>query len=394
MSALLISRSADLRRLRDEGYAIEVKQGYLLIHDVPYVNSSRTVRRGVLVSELTLAGDATTRPSTHVVMFAGDAPCDASGQVLGKILNASGRQQLAPEIAIDHTFSSKPSHGYADYYEKLTTYIQIISGPATVLDPTATAAQFSPIVDDDEDAVFRYVDTASSRANIAGLGVKLAVPRIAILGLGGTGAYVLDLIAKTPVGEIHLFDGDRLLQHNAFRAPGAAAIEDLVDRPFKVAYYAEIYSRMRRGIVEHPFFIDATTVVELRSMDVVFICIDKGSARKLVVDALEEYGVAFIDVGMGVEVVDDALGGIVRVTASSPGRRQHIHDSNRLPMADADGDDEYGSNIQIADLNALNAALAVIRWKKMCGFYSDLEREYFSAYTIDGNHLVNDDLPE
>lgn len=264
----------------------------------------------------------------------------------------------------------------------------------TVLDPTATAATFSPIVDENQDAVFRYIDTASSRANIAALGAKLAVPRIAILGLGGTGAYVLDLVAKTPVGEIHLFDGDRLLQHNAFRAPGAAAIEDLVEQPFKVTYYAGIYSRMRRGVVEHPYFVDATTVDELQSMDFVFICIDKGSARKIVVDALEEYGVAFIDVGVGVAVVDDAIGGILRVTASSPGRRQHVHDSNRLPLVDADGNDEYGSNIQIADLNALNAALAVIRWKKMCGFYSDLEQEYFSAYTIDGNHLVNDDRSE
>lgn len=205
---------------------------------------------------------------------------------------------------------------------------------------------------------------------------------------------MLDLVAKTPVGEIHLFDGDRLLQHNAFRAPGAAAIEDLVEQPFKVTYYAATYSRMRRGIVEHPYFIDATNAVELKSMDFVFICVDKGSARKVVVDALEEYGVAFIDVGMGVDLVDGALAGIVRVTASSSGRRQHVHDSHRMPMADVDGDDEYGSNIQIADLNALNASLAVIRWKKMCGFYCDLEQEFFSAYTIDGNHLVNDDLPE
>jgi hypothetical protein len=31
----------------------------------------------------------------------------------------------------------------------------------------------------------------------------------------------LDFVAKTPVEEIHLFDSDVFLQHNAFRAPGA-----------------------------------------------------------------------------------------------------------------------------------------------------------------------------
>ena len=52
-------------------------------------------------------------------------------------------------------------------------------------------------------------------------------------------------------------------------------------------------------------------------------------------------------------------------------------------------DDAYRQNIQIADLNALNAALAVIRWKKFCGFYVDLEQEHQSNFTIDGNIITN-----
>jgi hypothetical protein len=54
---------------------------------------------------------------------------------------------------------------------------------------------------------------------------------------------------------------------------------------------------------------------------------------------------------------------------------------------------EYARNIQVADLNALNACLAVIRYKKHLGFYRDLEREHNSLYTIDGNHLLNEDCP-
>jgi hypothetical protein len=37
-------------------------------------------------------------------------------------------------------------------------------------------------------------------------------------GLGGTGSYILDLVSKTPVNEILLFDSDDFLQHNAFRS--------------------------------------------------------------------------------------------------------------------------------------------------------------------------------
>ena len=71
--------------------------------------------------------------------------------------------------------------------------------------------------------MFLYEDTASSRADIVTINSKLKSLRIGIVGLGGTGSYVLDFVAKTPVKEIHLFDGDTFDQHNAFRAPGAAS---------------------------------------------------------------------------------------------------------------------------------------------------------------------------
>jgi hypothetical protein len=56
-----------------------------------------------------------------------------------------------------------------------------------------------------------------------------------------------------------------------------------------------------------------------------------------------------------------------------------------------DADNEYDKNIQIADMNALNAALAVMKWKKLFGFYADNEREHYSTYTIDTNLLTSDE---
>ena len=51
------------------------------------------------------------------------------------------------------------------------------------------------------------------------------------------------------------------------------------------------------------------------------------------------------------------------------------------------------SNIQVADLNSLNADLAVIKWKKFRGYYRDLENELHNSYTTDGNLLLNNDHP-
>ena len=135
MSHSLIDRSADLKRLEDEGYEVEVRSGHLLLRHVPYVNEAGIIKYGTLVSELSLAGDTTTRPSTHVVMFAGEMPCDRRGRPLTQIRHSSPRRELADGLVVDHSFSSKPPNGYPDYYRKMTSYEAIIAGPAQSIDP-------------------------------------------------------------------------------------------------------------------------------------------------------------------------------------------------------------------------------------------------------------------
>jgi hypothetical protein len=391
MSQQLINRSPDLKKLRAEGYDVEIRSGHLLVKDVPYVNARREVKRGILVSTLTLAGDATTTPDNHVAYFVGDHPCRPDGREIGQIKNASDRKVLTEGLVVDHTFSAKPHDPYPDYYAKMTTYVGILEGQARVIEPAVTAKTF-PVIEagnDDEDTVFNYVDTASSRAEIDVIAKKLAIPKVAIVGLGGTGAYVLDLVAKTPVEEIHLFEGDAFLQHNAFRSPGAPSIEELRAKPGKAAYLQGIYAKMRRGIVVHPEHVGPENVELLREMQFVFLCLDRGPSKKLVVERLEEFGIPFIDVGMGVYETDGMLGGVLRVTTSTPEQRDHFR--SRVSFSDGDGHNEYARNIQTADLNALNAALAVIKWKKRFGFYIDLDREHHCTYTIDGNTLTNED---
>lgn len=390
MSQQLISRNPDLKRLRDDGYDVAERANYLVMARVPYVNSKKEILYGTLVSELSLNGDVTIAPKTHVVHFVGEYPCDHNGAPLERIRNQSQTQNLGGGLVIQHSFSSKPNGGYKDYHEKMTTYIKIISNQARAIDPSVTATPFPAIHADADDSVFEYLDTATSRAGIGAMNEKLAADRVGIVGLGGTGGYVLDLVAKTPVAEIHLFDGDRFSQHNAFRAPGAASLQDLRDAPQKVNYLRAQYVRMRRQIFAHDCFVDASNVGLLHALTFVFLCMDDGEAKRPIVAELETKGIAFVDVGMGLERVDEKLYGIVRVTTSTPAKRDHVHQKQRIPFVGG-GTNEYSNNIHIADLNAVNAAQAVIKWKKLRGFYGDLEREHFSTYTIDGNTLLNED---
>ncbi len=355
------------------------------------MTSDRRVAFGTLVSELSTAGDQTSVPGSHVAFFMGQVPCDQHGQELSRLVNNPNPQLLAEGLVASCSFSQKPAGGYADYHHKMSSYVNMLQGPARAIDLAVSAATFPPIETDEDESVFRYFDSATSRAGIGAVVDKLRGERVAIVGLGGTGAYILDLVAKTPVGEIDLYDDDVFLTHNAFRAPGAATLDELRARPTKVGHWRRTYDAMRRMIVAHPQRVDESNVEELRSATFVFLAIDSGPTKRLIIERLEDYAVPFIDTGMGVYQRETTLGGVIRVSFGDPGVGPSLLGGDRVSFAEPDGD-EYGQNIQIAELNMLAAALAVIRWKKHLGVYLDLEEEHFSAYTIDGNHLLNEDL--
>ena len=103
-------------------------------------------------------------------------------------------------------------------------------------------------------------------------------------------------------------------------------------------------------------------------MTFAFLCMDAGEPKRLIVERLERINVPFIDVGMGLTLSeDDSLTGLLRVVTSTPQQRDHVRNKQRIDFIGG-GDDIY-SNIQIADLNAINAALAVFKWKKLRGIY-------------------------
>lgn len=387
MSDALFSLNPDLAKLRSEGYFVQRMGGFLVMREVPYVNAQRQVKRGTLFSDLCLSGNRTCKPEPHTVYFDGEFPCNADGSAIGGIAAGGGVGNAGHGLVSQHVFSSKPSdRGYEDYHQKMTTYAAILSGPAAVIDPTVTARVFRE-PDEEEGSVFRYVETASDRVGIGALTARLEGERIAIVGVGGTGSYVLDQVAKTPVAEIRLIDDDDFLQHNAFRAPGAPTLDELRVAQKKVDYFAAIYGRMHRHIVPHPVALSQATAHLLDGVTFAFLCMDAGEAKRLAVERLETLGVAFVDVGMGLELVDGSLGGILRVTTSVPSVRERFR--QHVSFQGGGADDVYTSNIQVADLNMLNAALAVIKWKKLCRFYRDLENELQCSYTTDGNLLVN-----
>lgn len=140
MQQQLISLSPDLARLVDEGYDIEVQGGHLFVHHIPYVTSALEVKYGTLVCVLTLASpNRTAQPNNHTSFFIGETPCDSKGNALNSIINNSKTRKLAEGIVVNHYFSSKPKSGnYANFYDKVRTYSEILSSHAKVIDSSVT----------------------------------------------------------------------------------------------------------------------------------------------------------------------------------------------------------------------------------------------------------------
>lgn len=363
----------DLQRLVDEGYSIVVHGANLILENVPYVNPSRQIERGALICAFDERQERVT--GDHTVYFTGVVPRRADGTSLALVMVANESVQQVAERTVRCQLSNKPDNVesmLANYYNKLTHYVRKISSYAQAIDPTVTASSNGAFVRKIVPSVFYYPNSAIARSGLEAYEAKLKVGKVAVIGVGGTGSYILDALAKTPAQEVHLFDGDGFEPHNGYRMPGTVDIAEAYAGRNKADLFTQIYCRLRTGIVSHPYRIEQHNLHELDCMDFIFLSIDHGPSRELIAEHLVAKLIPFIDVGIGADKVAEAISLNVsaRYTFVQPSTRQL---AMTLPRAD-DSEDAMYNNIQLAELNALNAMLAVIRYKQHLGFYTDTEQ--------------------
>lgn len=392
----LIDHNDDINQLVKDGYDIRHINGHIVIVDIPYVDSNKTVQFGALLSPYTQQGQKIVQRD-HTVFFTGSHPCNSTGTpYVGGFVHSPNPNVICGEYRSQFMFSTKPPHGqsYRDFYHKFSQYIKLLVAPAQSIEPTVTAQHFRPLHDSYEESVFHYVDTNTSRAGITAITEKLKKQQVGIIGLGGTGSYILDFIAKTPVQKIHLFDGDIFDFHNAFRAPGTAEHSRLTARENKVDYHKRNYSNLHKNIIAHNVMLDASNLELLQNLDFVFISMDASEEKKIIMDFLIEKKIPFIDTGIGVTSIESAnqLRGQVRITMGIKDNYEHI--AKRVSTAKRDDEDEYQQNIQISEINALAAIMSVIKWKKYFGFYHDYDKSLNQVYTISDETLSNENLAD
>jgi len=380
MSSQLVCPDGSLERLAAEGINFGIVDNKIIVA-VPYLDAAGELKRGYLGDPLNLPDGSTIGvPENHQMYFAGGEPHQINGASLLPIIGqAEAAYPLFGDIVSRYHLSHKlkDSSGafreYVSLFEKVRQYVRVIGGPAMAKYRNCELYVGDVNFGVDRESPFVFPDAHSAAAGLEQLNDSLRSLSIGIVGLGGTGGYILDFIAKTPVKNIKLIDGDKYLVKNSFRSPGTSVSQDFM-RP-KVQLYADRYRTFRSGIEPIAEHLTDENAHIIDDCNFVFVSVDKGSSRREISAILDARLKSYIDVGLGLERTDDGLIGMIRTTFVDDNTRDRVLGEKALPMLTPE-QEEYVSNIQIGELNALNAALAVMRFKSHFGFYRDTDPYY------------------
>jgi hypothetical protein len=388
----LANHNDDIRRLLDKGFALRYDSEYLVVRDIPYLDANKALQVGAIVTKLVFVDKVHVQQQDHQVFFAGSVPYGLDGNPVPNLGGGTTSLTLQKtDVVVQRSFSNKPPSGhFPDFFAKIAHYLNLIGGPAMSLHG------FNPYtfrVDHDivGDSVFKFRDTLTSRAEIGDLSALFKNEVIAIIGLGGTGCYVLDFMVKTPVKEIRGFDGDLYFVHNAYRSPGHLDDQQDLGKP-KAEVYQRRYDNFRHNLKLEQKYIDGSSAADLAGVTFAFVCVDKGSARVEVFDLLIKLGIPFIDVGMGLNRKEGPLAGALRATYFPADKAAAVRDMQLAELADHP-DDIYRAQVQISELNAMNACLAVMRYKQLRGFYLDKQAPFHMLFDTAGLKLFRQEGP-
>lgn len=366
----LVSRNPDLGQLVERGYAVAFDSNCLIVRDIPYLNVEGELKWGVIVAKLVFVNENEVVQDDHQIYFAGSHPHQIDRTPIRNLGGGGATIHLTKacsDVTVERSFSNKPKRKgkFDNFFEKIESYVAIISGPA-IEQFTVSPLTYRSVEAGESDPIFKVQDTLTSRAQIGDLNAGFANEVVAVIGLGGTGGFLLDMLVKCPIPEIRGFDGDNFYVHNAFRSPGRLDTSELGQK--KAEVYRGRYDNFRHGLRLEATYIDQTSAEALAGVTFAFVCVDKGSARSAIFDLLIELGIPFIDVGLGLKRKDGPISGMLRVTYYSREGAAAMRTRQLAEMSDAP-DNLYKANIQIAELNALNACLALVRYKQLLGFY-------------------------
>ena len=357
---------------RRRGWTIEVHQNRISVGEVPYRKKDGEAGKCQISVEtqddgLSMRAPDNSGGASHAARLSGvEEGCayQAIGEPVGNVLWTDKAKECVISIKRD-------DGEYVNCWHALTVYTSRVTGEVGREKRKQIERIFAfEIEGEDARDMRNWRDRARGQ-------------KIGIVGLGGVGLWILDLMSKTDVREIRIWDGDEIEGRNLVRAPGWASQEAIGKN--KAEHFGEQYGRMRKGISIHGQYWSADEAENsFEGLDFVFIAVDKTETRTALCEKLEERRIPFVDVGMGIERRSERVRGSCQVffSGKDPGQWRI-----GIPTVEGAGEKDY-HELQLADLGALNAALAVGMWRRHIGQYEEEEKDWLIRYRIENNDLL------
>ena len=381
MSNSLISRNSDLSDIEAK-YRVRILGAYLIVEGIFYLGEDGEPKQAEIVTHLDMSGgsgeEVIKPPKDHTVWWTGEMPYRATGESMEADLVCnkwSEGKDIEEGITVYTRWSRKLKHAgktrkYSSHYEKIEAYILEVSGEVEISHPgILEAAKFVPGSQIDMNTRFVYIDTNSYRNGTRAIEKRIDEEIVAVIGVGGTGSYLVDILAKTNIKELHLYDDDVMDNHNAFRVAGAARVSELNGMTHKVDWHRKRYQEVRKdGLHIHQIKINETNYECLKKFTTIFIVVDDLKIRRKIQKVCQDMGIHHISVGLGLDIEgenDDQIGGNVKIEVDYiPKNYDKFNNKSEEEQYENPADlDVYESNIQTAELNMLGAALAITEWK-------------------------------
>jgi molybdopterin/thiamine biosynthesis adenylyltransferase len=148
---------------------------------------------------------------------------------------------------------------------------------------------------------------------------RLQAVRVGVVGCGGTGSVVVQMLAHLGVRDLVLVDPDVVELSNLNRLVGATRVDARRSRP-KVRVAQRLVKQVHPGaqVRALPVLVgDSSAITALKGLDLLFGCTDDHGSRLILNQLAVQYLIPYLDLGAGLQTAEDgrlsAAGGQLRV---------------------------------------------------------------------------------
>ena len=212
----------------------------------------------------------------------------------------------------------------------------------------------------------------------------VAQERVAIVGLGGVGAWLADFVVKADPREVHGWDYDCIEPKNLLRMPGGLDPNVWVGSP-KADWFQQTYSLIHTNVHGHNVKVLPENVQKvIEGTTFAFVAVDDADDRMMVCDALANARIPFVVAGLSPVRRDKRVRISMRIVAAHVGVSSW---RDAIPQVGQAGQEDYGS-LDLPDVYSIAAGWAIQSWRKMRGQFWQEQREECLDYGASDQSLI------